>query len=115
MRLLGLRSRKRPNCLKISYLRPMHRPHHPRKMAIFTQHSCDLTVRGQRDSVMIGEKGRLKFLFAAKALPGGGCGVILQDLDADEKLLSAIPVGEKGLIVRSSAALDAAEKRSASS
>ena len=49
---------------------------------------------------MVAEKGRLKSLFAAKALAGGGRGAILQVLDADEKLLSAIPVGEKGLIVR---------------
>ena len=39
--LLGMRSRKRPNCLKVSHLGPMHRPNHHRKMAISPKHSCD--------------------------------------------------------------------------
>jgi hypothetical protein len=38
---LGPHSRKRPNCLEISHLGPMHGPKTPRKTAIYTPHSCD--------------------------------------------------------------------------
>ena len=75
MRLLRLRSRKCPNCLKVSHLGRMHRPNHPREISIFTQHSCNptfvqLTICQRSDRVMIGEKGRLKFLFATRPLIG---------------------------------------------
>jgi hypothetical protein len=66
--LLGSRSRKRPNCLDISHLGPMHGPNNPQgrnfhqKLVRLIAHR--LTTRRLGDRLTVGENRGLKSLFA---------------------------------------------------
>ena len=60
-----------------------------------------IDVAAHTDIACLSGKGRLLIFPAAeiKMLSGGGRGVILQDLDDGEKLVAALPIGARGVVV----------------